>query len=89
MVISHKKTNQLKECKLYHHSGILTTKNNTFSEEHVLLSTSSKQKNDCHYKEAKTKLDINGLIKVRNLYPNNPIIGYPNINTLPNKTINL
>ena len=27
------KTNQLKECKLYHNSGVLTTKNNTFSEE--------------------------------------------------------
>ena len=29
------------------------------------------------------------MIKVRNSYPNNPIIGYPNINTLQNKTINL
>ena len=65
------KSNQLKECKLYHNSGVLTTKNNTFSEEHDLLWTSSKQKNDCHSKEAKIKLDIDGLIKVRNSYPNN------------------
>ena len=68
------KTNHLKECKLCHNSGVLTTKNNTFSEEHDLLCTFSKQKNDCHYKVAKIKLDIDGLIKVRNSYPNNPII---------------
>ena len=36
--------------------------------------SSSKQKNDCYNKEAKIKLDINGSIKVRNSYPNNPII---------------
>ena len=30
------KTNQLKECKLYHDSGIVATKNNTFSEKHDL-----------------------------------------------------
>ena len=83
------KTNQLKECKLYHNSGVLITKNNTFSEEHDILCTFSKQKNDCHYKEAKIKLDIDGLIKVRNSYPNNPIIGYLNINTLQNKIISL
>ena len=68
------KTNHLKECKLCHNSGVLTTKNNTFSEEHDLLCTFSKQKNDCHYKVAKIKLDIDDLIKVRNSYPNNPII---------------
>ena len=60
------KTNQLKERKLYRNSGVLTTKNNTFSEEHCLLGTSSKQKNDCHYNNAKIKLDIEGLIKVKN-----------------------
>ena len=84
-----RKTNHFKECKLYHNSGVLTTKNNTFSEEHDLLCTSSKHKNDCHYKEAKIKLDIDGLIKVRNSHPNNPIIGYLHINTLQNKIINL
>ena len=83
------KTNQLKERKLYRNSGVLTTKNNTFSEEHDLLCTSSKQKNDCHYKKAKIKLDIDGLIKVKNSYPNNPIIGYLNTNTLQNKIISL
>ena len=83
------KTNHLKECKLYHDSGILTNENNTFSEEHDLLCFFSKQKNDYHYKEAKIKLDIEGLIKIRNLYPNNPSIGYLNINTLQNKTISL
>ena len=31
------KMNQLKECKLYHNSGVLTTKNNTFSEEHDIF----------------------------------------------------
>ena len=54
-----------------------------------LLCASSKQKNDCHYKEVRIKLDIDGLIKVRNLYPNHPIIGYLNINTLQNKIISL
>ena len=49
------KTNQLKECKLYHDSGI-TTENDTFSEEHDIVCTSSKQKNDCYYNEAKIKL---------------------------------
>ena len=83
------KTNQLKECKLYHDSGILTTENDTFSEEHDIVCTSSKQKNDCYYKEAKIKLDIDDLIKVRNPYPNNLIIGYLNINTLQNKIISL
>ena len=83
------KTNQLNECKLYHDSGILTTENDTFSEQHNIVCTSSKHKNDCHYKEAKIKLDIDGLIKVRNTYPNNPIIGYLNINTLQNKIISL
>ena len=34
------KTNQLKECKLYHDSGIVTTENNTFSEKHNLFCTS-------------------------------------------------
>ena len=83
------KTNQLKECKLYHDSGILTTENDTFSEEHDIVCTSSKQKNDCYYKKAKIKLDIDGSIKVRNTYPNNPIIGYLNTNTLQNKIISL
>ena len=83
------KTKQLKECKLYHDSRILTTENDTFSEEHDIVCTSSKQKNDCYYNEAKIKLDINGLIKVRNTYPNNPIIGCLNINTLQNKIISL
>ena len=83
------KTNQLNECKLYHDSGILTTENDTFSEQHNIVCTSSKHKNDCHYKEAKIKLDIDGLIKVRNSNPNNPIIGYVNINTLQNKIISL
>ena len=45
------------------------------------LPLSSKQKNDCHYKEAKIKLGIDGLINVRNSYPNNHIIG-----DLPYKT---
>ena len=35
------------------------------------------------------KLDIDGLIKVRNSYPNNPVIGYLNISTLQNKIISL
>ena len=83
------KTNQLKECKLYHDSGILPTENNTFSEEHDLLGTSSRQKDNCHYKEAKIKLNINGWIKVRNSCPNNPIIGYLSIKTLQNKIISL
>ena len=47
---------------------------NKEEEEHDLLCTSFKQKNDCHYKEVKIKLDINDLIKVRNSCPNNPII---------------
>ena len=34
-------------------------------------------------------LDIDGLIKVRNSYPNKPIIGYLNVSTLQNKIINL
>ena len=67
------KTNQLKECKLYHNSAVINTKNNTFSEEHDLLCTSSKQKNDCYYKEGKIKLDMDGL----------------NINNLQNKIISL
>ena len=67
------KTNQLKECKLYHNSRVITTKNNTFSEGHDLLCTSSKQKNDCYYKEGKIKLDMDGL----------------NINNLQNKIISL
>ena len=86
-MIFYKKPNQLKECKLYHDSGILTTENDTFSEEHDIVCSTSKQKNHCCYKEA--KLDIDGLIKVRNSYPNNPIIGYLNINTLQNKIISL
>ena len=52
-MISYIKTNQLKECKLYRDSGILTTENDTFSEERDIVCTSSKQKNDCYYKEAK------------------------------------
>ena len=83
------KTNQLKKCILFHDSGIVTTENNTFSEEHDLLCTFSKQKNYSHYKVVKIKLDIDGLIKVRNSYPNNPIIEYPNINILQNKIISL
>ena len=83
------KRNQWKECKLYHDSGILATENNTFSEEHALLCTSSKQKNDCHYKEAKIKLNTDGLIKIKNLYPNNLIMGYLNIDTIQNKIIRL
>ena len=67
------KTNQLKECKLYHNSRVITTKNNTFSEGHDLLCTSSKHKNDCYYKEGKIKLDMDGL----------------NINNLQNKIISL
>ena len=58
--------NQLEECKLYYDSGILTTEGNTFSEEHGIVCISSKQKNGCYYKEAKIKLDLDGLI--------NPII---------------
>ena len=65
------------------------TENNIFSEEHDIACTSSKQKKDCCYREAKNKWDNDGLIKVRNWYPNNPIIGYLNINTLKNKIINL
>ena len=34
-------------------------------------------------------LDIDGLIKVRNSYPNKPIIGYLNVSTLQNKIISL
>ena len=85
MKISHKKRIN-KRSKLYHDSGILTTENNThtFSEEHDLLCSMTYK---CHYKEAKNKLDIDGLIKVRNSYPNNLIIGYLNINALPNKII--
>ena len=85
MKISHKKRIN-KRSKLYHDSGILITENNThtFSEEHDLLCSMTYK---CHYKEAKNKLDIDGLIKVRNSYPNNPIIGYLNINALPNKII--
>ena len=45
------------------------------------MCTPSTQKNNCYYKEAKIKLDIDGLIKVRSSYPNNPIIGYLNIKT--------
>ena len=82
-MISHKKRIK-KICELYHDSGIVTTENNTFSEEHELLCTSSKQKN-----EAKIKIDFDGLIKVRNPYPNHPIIEYLNINTLQNKIISL
>ena len=44
--------------------------------EHDFYVPPLNKKNDCHYKEAKIKLDIDGLIKVRNSYPNNPIIGY-------------
>ena len=58
----YQKTNQLKECKLYHDSGILNTENNTFSEEH-LVCTSSKQENYCYYEEAKIKLGIDDLNK--------------------------
>ena len=83
------KTNQLKECKLYNNSGVLTTKNNTFPEEHGLLCNSSRQRNDCHYKKAKIKLGIDGMIKVRNSCPNNPIIEYLDINTLQNKIVSL
>ena len=36
------KTNQLKECKLYHDSGILMTEKNTFSEEYDKVCTFSK-----------------------------------------------
>ena len=76
-----------KRSKLYHDSGILTTENNTntFSEEHDVLCSMTYK---CHYKEAKIKLDIDGLIEVRNSYPNNPIIGHLNINALPNKITN-
>ena len=42
-----------------------------------------------YYKEVKIKLDIDDLIKVRNSYPNNLVIGYLNINTLQNKIISL
>ena len=83
------KANQLKECKLYHNSEILTTENNTFSGEHDLLCTSSKHENDCYYKEVKIKLAIDGLVKVRNSCPNNPTIGYLDINSLQNKMISL
>ena len=34
-------------------------------------------------------VDIDSLIKVRNSYPNNPIMGYLDINTLQNKIISL
>ena len=83
------KMDQLKLCKLYHDSGVLTTENNAFSEEHDLLCTFPTQKNDYHCKEAKIKPVIDGLIKVRNSYPNNHIIGYLNINTLQSKIIRL
>ena len=68
---------------------ILTTENDTFSEQHDIVYRSSKHKNDSHYKKGKIKLDIDGLIKVRNSNPNNPIIGYVNINALQNKIISL
>ena len=83
------KPSQLKECKLCHDSWILTTENDTFSEENAILCNSCKQKNDCYYKEAKVKLDIDGLIKVRNTYPNHSIKEYLNINTLQNKIVSL
>ena len=38
-----KKTNQLKECKLYHDSGILTIENDTFSEGHDIVCTSNRK----------------------------------------------
>ena len=69
------KTSQLKECKLYLDSGVLTTENDTFSGEHDVVCPSSRQKNDCYYKEVKIKLDIDGSVKFRNSYPNNLIIG--------------
>ena len=53
-----------KKCKLYHDSGILTTKMILFQKKLLLLE------------EAKIKLDIDDLIKVRNTYPNNPVIEY-------------
>ena len=65
------------------------TENDTFSEEHGIVCTSSKQNKDCCYREAKIKWDNDGLIKVRNSYPNNPIIVYLNINTLKSKIISL
>ena len=46
------KANQLKECKLYHDSGISATDNDTFSEEHDIVCTSFKRKIDCYYQEA-------------------------------------
>ena len=42
----------------------LTTENDTFSEEHDIVCTSSKQKNDCYYKEAQIKLDIDGILDI-------------------------
>ena len=68
------KTNQLRESKLNHDSGILPTENDTFSDKYDIVWTSSKQKNDYYYKETKIKSDIDGLIKVRNSYPNKHII---------------
>ena len=89
------KKQSIKKCKLYHDYGILTTENDTFSEEHGIVCTTStffyvpKQKNACYYNETKIMLDIDGLIKVRNSYPNKPIIGYLNVSTLQNKIISL
>ena len=41
------KINQLRECELYD-SGVITTENDTFLEDHGIVCTSLKQKHDCY-----------------------------------------
>ena len=41
------KINQLRECELYD-SGVITTENDTFLEDHDIVCTSLKQKHDCY-----------------------------------------
>ena len=41
------KINQLRECELYD-SGVITTDNDTFLEDHDIVCTSLKQKHDCY-----------------------------------------
>ena len=41
------KINQLRECELYD-SGVITTENDTFLEDHDIVCTSLKQKYDCY-----------------------------------------
>ena len=41
------KINQLRECELYD-SGVITTENDTFLEDHDIVCTPLKQKHDCY-----------------------------------------